>query len=144
MPSGSSGHAASEADRFREELSQAETRGPRHYDERREHQSWPQQVEDDQETLRGTNDDVPGPVPDNPPGLWGRQSGQDVSIGVEDQVPDFRGWITRISEKKNMRGSLSNHGQNLKILMFGERISHHYTSDPKCRGWNTDLCLDVQ
>jgi len=103
MPSGSSGHAASEADRFREELSQAETRGQRHYDERREHQSWPQQVEDDQETLRGTNDDVPGPVPDNPPGLWGRQSGQDVSIGVEDQVPDFRGWITRISKKKHER-----------------------------------------
>ena len=71
MPSGSSGHAASEADRFREELSQAETRGQRRYDERREHQSWPQQVEDDQETWRGTNDDVPGPVPDHPPGLLG-------------------------------------------------------------------------
>ena len=26
----------------------------------------------------------------------------------------------------------------------GERISLHYTSDPKCRGWNTDLCLVVQ
>ena len=25
-----------------------------------------------------------------------------------------------------------------------ERISLHYTSDPKCRGWNTDLCLVVQ
>jgi hypothetical protein len=89
-PTGSNGQATNETDQPREELNQAEARAQRHYDEMREYQSWLQQVEDGQETLRGTNDEAPDPVPENPPGLWDRQNGQDASVGVEEQVPGTR------------------------------------------------------
>jgi len=99
MPNGEGGQPPSEANRLREELGEAEARAQRHHDEMREYQSWLQQVEEGQETLRGSNDDIPHPVPDNPPGLWDRQDGQIASVGVEDQVPDFRDWIIHISRK---------------------------------------------
>ena len=100
--SGSNQQTNNEADQLREELHQAEARAQRHYDEMREYQSRLQQVEDGRETMRGTSDnDAPDPVPDNPPGLWDRQNGQDASVGADDQAPDTRDWITRISRKEH-------------------------------------------
>ena len=93
-------------------------------------------MEDDQETWRGTNDDVPGPVPDNPPGLWGRQSGQDVSIGVEDQVPDFRGWITRISGKKHERIIVKSWPKCQDFDVWRSNVVQA-VSDPDTASWRT-------
>jgi hypothetical protein len=46
----------------------------------------------------------------------------------------------------HLRNSLDSLLEMCGALFFDEfeRISLHYTSDPKCRGWNTDLCLVVQ
>ena len=90
-----------EAKRLREELTEAEARSQRNYDEMKEYQSWLQQVEEGQETLKGSNADALDPVPDNPPGLWGQHDGQNASLGAEDQAPDLKDWITRISRKEH-------------------------------------------
>ena len=39
----------------------------------KEYQSWLEQVEEGQETLKGSNAPEYDPVPDNPPGLWDRK-----------------------------------------------------------------------
>ena len=97
-----------ESARLREKLAEAEARAQRHYEEMGEYKSWLQQVEEGQETLKGTNDEVPDPVPDNPPGLGINM--KVVSLQVEHLVikgkigsPEYRG--------KSTRGSLSSHGQ---------------------------------
>ena len=93
-----------EANRLREELNEAEARAQRHYDEMKEYQSWLQQAEEGQETLKGSNADAFDPVPDNPPGLWDQHDGQNGSLV-------FRG--------RSTRRSLSSHGPNVRPLMFG-------------------------
>ena len=72
----------------------------------KEYQSWVQQVKEGQETLKGTNNEVLDPVPDNPPGLWDQRNGQDGSIGSNDQGQDVKDCITRISRKEHEKISI--------------------------------------
>ena len=103
---GRNGQTTSEADDLREKLRQAEAHAQRHYDEMKEYQSWVQQVKEGQGTLKGTNDEVLDPVPDNPPGLWDQRNGQDGSIGSNDQGQDVKDCIARISRKKHEKISI--------------------------------------
>ena len=90
-----------EMDDLREKLRKAEERAQQNYDEMKEYQSWLQQVEDGQETLKGSNEPKYEPVPDNPPGLWDRKDGNDVSIPNSDAGQDAKEWVTRISRKED-------------------------------------------
>ena len=67
----------------------------------KEYQSWLQQVEEGQETLKDSNESELDPVPDNPPGFWDRKDGKDVSIPNSDIGQDAKDWVTRISRKEH-------------------------------------------
>ena len=84
----------------------------------REYQSWLQQVEDGQESLRGTNDEVADPVPEKPPGLWDRTK-RALVWKIRYQTSGTRLLAPR---ERSMRGLPSSHGRNLKILMFGDQM----------------------
>ncbi|CAL1156913.1 unnamed protein product [Cladocopium goreaui] len=88
-------------DDLREKLRIAEERAQQNYDEMKEYQSWLQQVEEGQETLQGSNEPEYDPVPDNPPGLWGRKDGKDASLANSDIGQDGKDWVTRISRKEH-------------------------------------------
>ena len=92
-----------EMDDLREKLRLAEERSQQHYDEMKEYQSWLQQVEEGQETLKGSNGPDYDPVPDNPPGLWDRKDGKDASVANSDIGQDGKDWVTRISIKEHER-----------------------------------------
>jgi len=95
--------ANNEMDDLREKLRLAEERSQQHHDEMKEYQSWLQQVEEGQETLKGSNGPEYDPVPDNPPGLWDRKDGKDASIANSDIGQDGKDWLTRISRKEHER-----------------------------------------
>lgn len=108
-----SGQVTNEVDDLREKLRLAEERAQHHYDEMKEYQSWLQQVEEGQGTLKGTNDIALDPVPDNPPGLWDKQDGKDGSIINSEQGQDGKDW----------RRPLLSHGRNVRTLMYGDQMS---------------------
>ena len=90
-----------EMDDLCEKLRIAEERAQQNYDEMKEYQSWLQQVEEGQETLKGSNEPEYDPVPDNPPGLWDRKDGKDASVANSDIGQDGKDWVTRISRKEH-------------------------------------------
>jgi hypothetical protein len=90
-------------DDLREKLRIAEERAQQHYDEMKEYQSWLKQVEEGQETLKGSNDPEYDPVPDNPPGLRDRKDVKDASLANSDIGQDGKDWVTRISRKEHER-----------------------------------------
>ena len=93
--------ATNEMDDLREKLRQAEERAQQNYDEMKEYQSWLEQVEEGQETLKGSNAPEYDPVPDNPPGLWDRKDGKDASVANSNLDQDGKEWVTRISRKEH-------------------------------------------
>ena len=93
--------ATNEMDDLREKLRQAEERAQQNYDEMKEYQSWLEQVEEGQETLKGSNAPEYDPVPDNPPGLWDRKDGKDASVADSNLDQDGKEWVTRISRKEH-------------------------------------------
>ena len=86
---------------LREKLRLSEERAQQNYDEMKEYQSWLEQVEEGQGTLKGSNAPEYDPVPDNPPGLWDRGDGKDVSVANSDLGQDGKDWVTRISRKEH-------------------------------------------
>ena len=90
-----------EMDDLREKLRKAEERAQQHYDEMKEYQSWLQQAEEGQETLKDGNESELDPLPDNPPGLWDGKVCKDVSIPNSDIGQDAKDWVTRISRKEH-------------------------------------------
>ena len=90
-----------EMEDLREKLRQAEERAQQNYDEMKGHQSWLEQAEEGQETLKGSNAPEYDPVPDNPPGLWDRKDGKDVSVADSNLDQDGKEWVTRISRKEH-------------------------------------------
>ena len=92
-----------EMDDLREKLRLAEERAQQNYDEMKEYQSWLQQVEEGQETLKGSNAPEYDPVPNNPPGLCHRKDGKDASVANSDVDQDGKEWITRISRKEHKK-----------------------------------------
>ena len=93
--------ANSEMDDLREKLRLSEEPAQQNYDEMKEYQSWLEQVEEGQETLKGSNAPEYDPVPDNPPGLWDRKDGKDASVVNSDIGQDGKDWVTRISRKEH-------------------------------------------
>ena len=91
----------SEMGDLREKLRLSEERAQQNYDEMKEYQSWLEQVEEGQETLKGSNAPEYDPVPDNPPGLWDRRDGKDDSVANSDIGQDGKDWVTRISRKEH-------------------------------------------
>ena len=91
----------SEMDDLREKLRLSEERAQQNYDEMKEYQSWLEQVEEGQQTLKGSNAPEYDPVPDNPPGLWDRKDGKDASVANSDIGQDGKDWVTRISRKEH-------------------------------------------
>ena len=71
------------------------------YDEMKEYQSWLEQVEEGQESLKDSKAPEYDPVPDNPPGLWERKDGKDASVANSDAGQDGKDWVTRISRKEH-------------------------------------------
>ena len=90
-----------EMDDLREKLRLSEERAQQNFDEMKEYQSWLEQVEEGQETLKGSNAPEYDPVPDNAPGLWDRKDGKDVSAANSDLGQDGKDWVTRISRKEH-------------------------------------------
>ena len=99
--SASENKANSEMDDLREKLRLSEEPAQQNYDEMKEYQSWLEQVEEGQETLKGSNAPEYDPVPDNPPGLWDRKDGKDASVVNSDIGQDGKDWVTRISRKEH-------------------------------------------
>jgi len=91
----------SEMDDLREKLRLSEERAQQNYDEMKEYQRWLEQVEEGQETLKGSNAPEYDPVPDDPPGLWDRKDGKDASVANSDIGQDGKDWVTRISRKEH-------------------------------------------
>ena len=90
-----------EMDDLREKLRQAEERAQQNYDEMKECQSWLEQVEEGQETVKESNASEYDPVPDNPPGLWDRKDSKDASVADSNLDQDGKEWVTRISRKEH-------------------------------------------
>ena len=111
--------ATNEMDDLCEKLRLAEERSQQHYDEMKEYQSWLQQVEEGQETLKGSNEPEYDPVPDNPPGLWDRKDGKDASVANSDILAKMGKIGSLEFRERSTRGSSSNHGPSVKILMYG-------------------------
>ena len=111
-----------EMDDLREKLRLAEERAQQNYDEMKEYQSWLQQVEEGQETLKGSNAPEYDPVPNNPPGLCHRKDGKDASVANSDVDQDGKEWITRISRKEHEK-VVVNHGRSVRTLMYGDPTS---------------------
>ena len=88
-------------DDLREKLRLSEERAQQNYDEMKEYQRWLEQVEEGQETLKGSNAPEYDPVPDDPPGLWDRKDGKDASVANSDIGQDGKDWVTRISRKEH-------------------------------------------
>ena len=65
------------------------------------YQSWLEQVEEGQESLKDSEAPEFEPVPDNPPGLWERKDGKDASVANSDAGQDGKDWVTRISRKEH-------------------------------------------
>ena len=86
---------------LREKLRQAEERAQQNHDEMKGYQSWLEQAEEGQETLKGSSAPEYDPVPDNPPGLWDRKDGKDVSVADSNLDQDGKEWVTRISRKEH-------------------------------------------
>ena len=76
--------ANSEIDDLREKLRRSEELAQQNYDEMKEYQSWLEQVEEGQESMKGSKAPEYDPVPDNPPGLWERKDGKDASVANSD------------------------------------------------------------
>ena len=96
------GHKAnSEIDDLREKLRQSEEQAQQNYDEMKEYQSWLEQVEEGQGSLKDSKVPDFDPVPDNPPGLWDRKDGKDASVANSDAGHDGKDWVTRISRKEH-------------------------------------------
>ena len=91
----------SEIDDLREKLRRSEERAQQNYDEMKEYQSWLEQVEEGQESLKDSKAPEFEPVPDNPPGLWERKNGKDASVANSDAGQDGKDWVTRISRKEH-------------------------------------------
>ena len=87
-------------DDLREKLRLSEERAQQNYDEMKEYQSWLEQVEEGQETLKDSNVPESDPVPDNPPGLWDRKDGKDASVANSEIGQDGKDWVTQISRKE--------------------------------------------
>ena len=90
-----------EIDDLREKLRRSEERAQQNYDEMKEYQSWLEQVEEGQESLKDSKAPEFEPVPDNPPGLWERKDGKDASVANSDAGQDGKDWVTRISRKEH-------------------------------------------
>ena len=67
----------------------------------KEYQSWLEQAEEGQESLKDSKAPEFEPVPDNPPGLWERKDGKDASVANSDAGQDGKDWVTRISRKEH-------------------------------------------
>ena len=93
--------ASNEVDDLRERLRRSEEQAQQNYDEMKEYQSWLEQVEEGQESLKDSKAPEFDPVPDNPPGLWERKDGKDVSAVNSDIGQDGKDWVTRISRKEH-------------------------------------------
>ena len=91
----------SEIDDLREKLRRSEEQARQNYDEMKEYQSWLEQVEEGQESLKDSKAPEYDPVPDNPPGLWERKDGKDASVANSDAGQDGKDWVTRISRKEH-------------------------------------------
>ena len=72
----------------------------------KEYQSWLEQVEEGQESLKDSKALELDPVPDNPPGLWERKDGKDASVANSDIGQDGKDWVTRISRKEHEKVSV--------------------------------------
>jgi len=106
----------SEIDDLREKLRRSEERAQQNYDEMKEYQSWLEQVEEGQESLKDSKAPEFEPVPDNPPGLWERKDGKDASVANSDAGQDGKDWVTRISRKEHEKVTVKPWP---KILMYG-------------------------
>ena len=86
--------------KLREELVEKEARADDNYEEMRQHRSWLKNVEDGQETIKGSEpaQQQYDPVPDNPPGLWDQHEGSVAGKGLVDGQNEL---ITRISRKEH-------------------------------------------
>ena len=73
---------------LREKLHRSEEQAQWNYDEMKEYQSWLEQVEAGQESLKDSKAPEYDPVPDNPPGLWERKDGKDASVANSDAGQD--------------------------------------------------------
>ena len=93
--------ANSEIDDLREKLRRSEEQAQQNYDEMKEYQSWLEQVEEGQESVKDSKASEFDPVPDNPPGLWDRKDGKDASVANSDIGQDGKDWVTRISRKEH-------------------------------------------
>ena len=93
--------ANSEIDDLRERLRRSEEQAQQNYEEMKEYQSWLEQVEEGQESQKDAKAPEFDPVPDNPPGLWERKDGKDVSVANSDVGQDGKDWVTRISRKEH-------------------------------------------
>ena len=91
----------SEIDELREKLRRSEEQAQQNYDEMKEYQSWLEQAEEGQESLKDSKAPEFEPVPDNPPGLWERKDGKDASVANSDAGQDGKDWVTRISRKEH-------------------------------------------
>ena len=93
--------ANNEIDDLREKLRRAEEQAQQNYDEMKEYQSWLEQAEEGQESLKDSKTPEYDPVPDNPPGLWERKDGKDASAANSDAGQDGKDWVIRISRKEH-------------------------------------------
>ena len=112
----------SEMDDLREKLRLSEERAQQNYDEMKEYQSWLEQVEEGQETLKGSN------APEYDLSLTIH-----LDFGIEKMakmlaLPTVI--LTKMekiglleSRGKSMKRSSSSHGPNVKILMCGDQTS---------------------
>ena len=91
----------SEIDDLREKLRRSEEQAQQNYDEMKEYQSWLEQAEEGQESLKDNKAPEYDPVPDNLPGLWERKDGKDASAANSDAGQDGKDWVTRISRKEH-------------------------------------------
>ena len=89
-----------EIDDLREKLRRSEEQAQQNYDEMKEYQSWLEQAEEGQESLKNSRAPEYDPVPDNPPGLWERKDGKDASVANSDAGQDGKDWVTRILIQK--------------------------------------------
>ena len=90
-----------EIDDLREKLHRSEEQARQNYDEMKEYQSWLEQAEEGQESLKDSKAPGYDPVPDNPPGLWERKDGKDASVANSEAGPDGKDCVTRISRKEH-------------------------------------------
>ena len=134
--------ANSEIDDLRERLRRSEEQAQQNYEEMKEYQSWLEQAEEGQDSQKDAKAPELDPVPDNPPGLWDRKDGKDVSVANSDIGQDGKDWVTRISRKEHEKVTIKPWPKCQDLDVWRSNVVQSVcvaSGDPDTAAWRTWL-----